>query len=64
MKESNNEYPLAENIKFVRHKALKKKRQYSDELLKKPVSFWIKEDRLLNEVGKEFTIILRTLKTM
>ena len=60
MKESNNEYPLAENIKFVRHKALKKKRQYSDELLKKPVSFWIKEARLLNEVGKEFTIILRT----
>lgn len=60
MKESSNEYPLAENIKYARHKALKKKRQYSEELLKRPVSFWIKEDRLLNEVGKEFTIILRT----
>jgi hypothetical protein len=60
MKELNNNYPLAEQIKFYRQKALKKKRQYSEELLKRPVAYWIKEDRLLNEVGKEFTIILRT----
>jgi radical SAM enzyme (TIGR01210 family) len=60
MKDSSNELPLAENIKFLRYKTLKKKGQYSEELLKKPVSYWIKEDRLLNEMGKEFTIILRT----
>ena len=57
MKELNSDYPLAERIKFNRQRALKKKRQYSDELLKRPVAFWIKEDRLLNEMGKEFTII-------
>ena len=60
MKELNSDYPLAERIKFNRQRALKKKRQYSDELLKRPVAYWIKEDRLLNEMGKEFTIILRT----
>ncbi|MHA1291793.1 MAG: archaeosine biosynthesis radical SAM protein RaSEA [Promethearchaeota archaeon] len=48
---------IIENIKSLREKALKKKKEIN---LNKPVSFWIKEDRLLNEIGKEFTIILRT----
>jgi len=60
MKELNSDYPLAERIKFTRQRALKKKVPYSEELLKNPVAYWIKEDRLLKEVGKEFTIILRT----
>ena len=58
--QANHTNDLIEKIKFLRHKALKKIRPYSMEQLEKPVSFWIKEDRLLHEIGKEFTIILRT----
>ena len=57
---ANHTDDLIEKIKSLRHQALKKIRPYSKEQLEKPVSFWIKEDRLLNEIGKEFTIILRT----
>lgn len=58
-KQSHNE-ALIEKIKLVRKKALNRKIKYSKEQLEKPVSFWTKKDRLLNEIGKEFTIILRT----
>ncbi|TXT58458.1 MAG: hypothetical protein BAJALOKI2v1_360004 [Promethearchaeota archaeon] len=51
---------LAEKIKALREKALKKRRTYSEEQLNKPVAFWISEDRLLNDKGKELTVILRT----
>ncbi len=51
---------LIEKIRDLRRRTLLKKQQYSIAQLEKPVSFWIKEDRLLNEIGKEFTIILRT----
>lgn len=54
-----NEY-LVEKIRDIRSSALKKKRKYPKDQLKKPISFWIKKNRLLNEIGKEFTIILRT----
>ena len=57
MKVSNE---LMEKIKSLREYSLKKKRPIHKEQLEKPVSFWIKKDRLLNEIGKEFTIILRT----
>lgn len=58
--QSNLNYDLIENIKFFREKTIKKKKKFSIEQLEKPVTFWIKKDRLINEVGKEFTIILRT----
>jgi len=48
---------ISEKINFLRKKALKKRKNLD---LNKPVAFWIKEDRLINEIGKEFTIILRT----
>ena len=58
-KSMNNE-ALIEKILINRKKALKHKGKKSIEGLEKPVAFWIKRDRLLNEIGKEFTIILRT----
>ncbi len=51
---------IVEKIKIFRSKAIKKKYNYEEKQLDKPISFWIKEDRLLKEKGKEFTIILRT----
>jgi radical SAM enzyme (TIGR01210 family) len=48
---------ISEKIKILRNKSLRKRREYD---LNKPVRFWIKEDRLFNEIGKELTIILRT----
>ncbi|MFX1312893.1 MAG: archaeosine biosynthesis radical SAM protein RaSEA [Promethearchaeota archaeon] len=57
-----NEYNqnIVEKVKFFRQNALKSKKRYSEEQLNKPVSFWIKKDRLINEIGKSLTIILRT----
>ena len=54
------ESDLNEKIISLRHRALTKIKPYYKEKLDRPVSFWIKEDRLLHEIGKEFTIILRT----
>ena len=51
---------IVEKIKKFRSKAIKQKRNYEQKQLDKPISFWIKEDRLLKKKGKEFTIILRT----
>ena len=47
-------------IKSMRQKALKRRKNFSTFQLERPISFWIKKDRLVNEIGKEFTIILRT----
>ena len=57
---NNPNEALVEKIKNIRMKILKKKIKFTKEQLDKPVSFWIKKDRLLNEIGREFTIILRT----
>ena len=57
---SENNNPLVEKIYFLRQKALEKRTIHNKQQLNKPVSFWIKEDRLKNEIGKEFTVILRT----
>ena len=59
---SSNEYrPIfSERLKSIRQDALKKRRQISEKDLDRPVSFWIKRDRLINKVGKALTIILRT----
>ncbi|NVM38023.1 MAG: archaeosine biosynthesis radical SAM protein RaSEA, partial [Candidatus Lokiarchaeota archaeon] len=51
---------ILEKIKLIKHDAQKRKINYREEQLKRPISFWIKKDRLVNEIGKEFTIILRT----
>ncbi|MFX1256251.1 MAG: archaeosine biosynthesis radical SAM protein RaSEA [Promethearchaeota archaeon] len=51
---------LIEKIKLIRSKSLKRKKKYSKEQLNKPINFWIKPDRLLNQIGKEFVVILRT----
>lgn len=50
---------LSEKIFYLREKSLKRKK-INNNLIDIPVAFWIKEDRLLDEVGKEFNIILRT----
>ena len=52
--------PIVEFICSLRKKALGKKPEYTREQLEKPVSFWTKDERLLNEIGKEFTVILKT----
>ncbi|MBY9006219.1 MAG: archaeosine biosynthesis radical SAM protein RaSEA [Candidatus Lokiarchaeota archaeon] len=51
---------LSEEIDHLRKYSLNRNRKFTIEQLNKPVSFWIKKERLLNEIGKEFTIILRT----
>lgn len=56
----NHQNPLSEFICSLRKKAIGRKLEYKEEQLEKPVSFWTKTDRLLDEIGKEFTIILRT----
>ena len=56
----SNQYPLAEFICSLRKKAIGKKIKFTNEQLEKPVSFWTKNDRLIDEIGKEFTVILRT----
>jgi radical SAM enzyme (TIGR01210 family) len=51
---------FSERIKTIRKGILSKRKKVSSKELDRPVSFWIKKDRLFNEVGKELTIILRT----
>ncbi len=61
MKKQNEfDSPITEKIFILRHKALRKRKDFTIEQLKRPVAFWIKEDRLHDGPGKEFTIILRT----
>ena len=56
----NHQNPLADFVCYLRKKAIGKKREFSNEQLEKPVSFLTKTDRLIDEIGKEFTVILRT----
>ncbi|TXT61156.1 MAG: hypothetical protein BAJALOKI3v1_820011 [Promethearchaeota archaeon] len=51
---------LAEEIEGLRKHTLKNRTPYSDDKLGKPLAFWTKQERLLDKVGKELTIILRT----
>ncbi|MFW9937200.1 MAG: archaeosine biosynthesis radical SAM protein RaSEA [Candidatus Thorarchaeota archaeon] len=60
MKNLNDENLLVEKVKYLRKKSMDKKRKKSLPPLDRPVSFWIKEDRLLNGKGKELAIVLRT----
>lgn len=60
MKNLNDETLLVEKIKYLRKKSIDKATRKLRPPLDRPVSFWIKEDRLLNGKGKEFTIVLRT----
>ena len=60
MRSSNENDSLIIKIKQNRKKFIQNRTKSSNIALDKPVSFWIKEDRLLNKKGKEFTIILRT----
>ena len=60
MKKVENDLFLLEKIKHLRQRALNKRRNFIPKALEQPVGFWLKKDRLLNEIGKEFTIILRT----
>ncbi len=56
----NHQNLLADFVCSLRKKAIGKKREFTNEQLEKPVSFWTKTDRLIDEIGKEFTVILRT----
>ncbi|MFW9821334.1 MAG: archaeosine biosynthesis radical SAM protein RaSEA [Candidatus Thorarchaeota archaeon] len=49
---------ITKKIFDIRQDSLKKIKHFKD--IDKPVSFWIKPDRLISEIGKEITIILRT----
>ncbi|MFX1302334.1 MAG: archaeosine biosynthesis radical SAM protein RaSEA [Promethearchaeota archaeon] len=51
---------IAGKIKSIKLDAQKNRNKFEEEQLNHPISFWIKRDRLINEIGKEFTIILRT----
>lgn len=51
---------LSEQVLTLRRKALKKRKSFDTTQLNRPISSWIKTERLRNEIGKEFTIILRT----
>jgi radical SAM enzyme (TIGR01210 family) len=54
-----NEF-LSEKIKILRKNSIINRKKYSIEELGKPVTYWIKKERLIKEIGKEFTVILRT----
>ena len=61
MNQENKLPPIRQNIKKIRTTALERQREYRSKYdPNKPVSFWTKQDRLLKEIGKELTIILRT----
>jgi radical SAM enzyme (TIGR01210 family) len=60
MKKANEVSEIVDKIKYLRRKAIKSINKTRSHSLDKPVSFWIKKDRLLNGKGKEFAIILRT----
>ena len=60
MQNQINHSHLKEKIKAIRDKSLLKSMTYHEDQLIKPISYWIKEDRMLSGRGKEFTIILRT----
>lgn len=51
---------IVEKINSIRREALKKRSKYGLEVFERPISYWTKEDRLRDEIGKEFTIILRS----
>ena len=51
---------ISEKIKSFRQKGLKSKLKLKEDQLESPSSFWIKRERLLHEIGKELTIILKT----
>jgi len=51
---------LKDRIKLLRSNTIQKILKSNPKKIDRPISFWIKEDRLRNEKGKEFTIILRT----
>jgi len=61
LSENSQKYEcLAEEIEALRKKGFEYRKSYSKQELNRPVSFWTKNERLLDKVGKEFTIILRT----
>ncbi|MBY9004552.1 MAG: archaeosine biosynthesis radical SAM protein RaSEA [Candidatus Lokiarchaeota archaeon] len=51
---------MIDKVKTLRARTIRRLQGLSSEKLNKPVTYWINEDRLLDKVGKEFTIILRT----
>jgi len=61
MNQINKQPIIQEKIRKIRQDIIKKvKIKSPNNDLNKPVAFWTKNDRLLNEVGNELTIILRT----
>ena len=51
---------LIDRITELRKKDLKGRVKFEEKQLNTPISYWIKKDRLFREIGKTFTIILRT----
>jgi len=51
---------MIDKVKTLRVRTIHRLKGMPSEKLNKPVAYWIKEDRLLDKIGKEFTIILRT----
>ncbi|MFX0037718.1 MAG: archaeosine biosynthesis radical SAM protein RaSEA [Promethearchaeota archaeon] len=57
---SEDKKVIVEKINSIKLDALKRKINYKEEQLNRPISFWTKKDRLKSEIGREFTIILRS----
>ncbi|MHA1669258.1 MAG: archaeosine biosynthesis radical SAM protein RaSEA [Promethearchaeota archaeon] len=51
---------MIDKVKTLRARTIRRLKGLPSEKLNKPVTYWIKEDRLLDKIGKEFTVILRT----
>ncbi|MFX1503642.1 MAG: archaeosine biosynthesis radical SAM protein RaSEA [Promethearchaeota archaeon] len=51
---------LVEKINSIKQIALKKRKKYSEDQKRHPISYWVKNERLRSENGKELTIILRS----
>ncbi len=60
MKKLDKNIPFKEQVKILRSNTLKGAQKRRNISCSDPVAYWIKEERLLREVGKEFTVILRT----
>jgi len=60
MKNIDSDLLLVEKLKNLRQRVLTKQHNMKPKPSDRPVTFWMKKDRLMNEIGKEFTIILRT----
>jgi radical SAM enzyme (TIGR01210 family) len=49
---------IVDKINSIKQYALKRRKKYNEDQKVYPISYWVKSERLRNEIGKELTIIL------